>query len=60
MYILVATGRFKKDLKTVIKRGYDVSLLDSVVGLLVEGKKLPEKENSKAESRVGFPLCCFL
>ena len=50
MYDLVATGRFKKDLKAVIKRGYDVSLLDSVVGLLVEGKELPEKKKDHALS----------
>lgn len=43
MYDLVATGRFKKDLKTVIKRGYDVRLLDEVISLLVEGEELPEK-----------------
>ena len=59
MYILVATGRFKKDLKTVIKRGYDVSLLDSVVGLLVEGKKLPEKnkDHSLSGNWIGHREC---
>ena len=48
MYDLVATGRFKKDLKTVIKRGYDVRLLDEVIGLLVEGEALPEKNKDHA------------
>jgi len=48
MYDLVATGRFKKDLKTVIKRGYDVRLLDEVIGLLVDGEALPEKNKDHA------------
>jgi len=50
MYDLVATGRFKKDLKSVIKRGYDIRLLDSIVGLLVDGKELPEKNKDHALS----------
>jgi len=36
MYDLITTGRFKKDLKTVIKRGYDVRLLDEVISLKLE------------------------
>lgn len=43
MYNLVATGRFKKDLKTILKRGYDVNLLDEVISLLIAGQELPEK-----------------
>ena len=31
MYRIVATGKFKKDLKTVIKRGYNMKLMDEVV-----------------------------
>lgn len=31
MYRIVATGKFKKDLKAVIKRGYDMKLMDEVV-----------------------------
>jgi len=50
MYDLVATGRFKIDLKAVIKRGYDIRLLDSIVGLLVDGKELPEKNKGHALS----------
>ena len=50
MYDLITTGRFKKDLKTVIKRGYDVRLLDEVIGLLVKGKELPEKNKDHALS----------
>lgn len=50
MYELIVTGRFKKDLKGVMKRGYDVNLLDSIVGLLVAGKALPRKNKDHALS----------
>lgn len=34
---------FKKDYKNIVKRGYDVRLLETVIGLLAEQKSLPEK-----------------
>lgn len=34
---------FKKDYKKIVKRGYDVHLLETVIDLLVEQKPLPEK-----------------
>ena len=43
MYEVVATNRFKKDLKLAIKRGLDISLLDEIVTTLQNGKVLPEK-----------------
>lgn len=42
-YELETTGRFKKDLKLVIKRGYNMTLLQVVVDLLCAGEPLPEK-----------------
>lgn len=42
-YQIVPTSKFKKDLKTVIRRGYNVELLGTVVDLLAAGKVLPEK-----------------
>ncbi len=42
-YEIVATGRFKKDLKLMMKRGYDIQLLQDVVSLLVNGDPLPDK-----------------
>lgn len=42
-YEIVQTGRFKKDLKLAKKRGYDLSLIGSVVDTLAAGHKLPEK-----------------
>ncbi len=35
------SSRFKKDFKTIIKRGYDVKLFEEVLRLLVEEKLLP-------------------
>lgn len=43
MYNIVASNRFKKDLKQIIKRGYNISLLEVVITLLSQGKPLPAK-----------------
>ena len=43
MLDIVASNRFKKDLKLVIKRGYNVQLLDHVVNQLAMREKLEEK-----------------
>ena len=43
MYNIVPTGKFKKDLKVVIKRGYDVRLLDCIVTKLSNGETLAPK-----------------
>lgn len=42
-YRIVMTGKFKKDLKLIRKRGYDLSLLGTVVDMLAAGDKLPAK-----------------
>ncbi|MCL6561010.1 MAG: type II toxin-antitoxin system YafQ family toxin [Firmicutes bacterium] len=42
-YEILATGRFKKDLKAIINRGYNIQLLQDVVSLLAAGSPLPEK-----------------
>ena len=42
-YEILSTGRFKKDLKTIMKRGYNIQLLQDVVDLLAAGIPLPEK-----------------
>lgn len=47
-YDLDSTNQFKKDLKTIIKRGYDMSLIDCVVETLRKGEKLPEKHKDHA------------
>lgn len=37
------SSRFKKDFKTIVKRGYDVKLLKEVLEVLVEEKTFPRK-----------------
>ncbi|MFW5647869.1 MAG: type II toxin-antitoxin system YafQ family toxin [Candidatus Alkaliphilus sp. MAG34] len=37
------SGRFKKDYKTIVKRGYDIKLLEDVLRTLVQSKPLPQK-----------------
>ena len=44
-YRLVPSGSFKRDLKTAIKRGYNIELLNIVVDALAAGEPLPEKYN---------------
>lgn len=47
-YRIVQTGRFKKDLKSVIKRGYNVDLLGVVVDILAAGQELSAKYKDHA------------
>ena len=47
-YKIVQTGRFKKDLKLVIKRGYNIDLLGVVVDTLASGQDLPAKYKDHA------------
>ena len=50
MYNIVPTSKFKKDLKTVVKRGYDTRLLDFVVTKLANGETLEPKYKDHALS----------
>ena len=34
---------FKKDFKRILKRGYDIRLLEEVINILASGKSLPER-----------------
>ena len=43
IYSIRATKQFRKSLKHVERRGYNIDLLDEVVDMLSKGKKLPEK-----------------
>lgn len=43
MYNVKISSKYKKDLKLLLKRGYNLDLLDTVIDLLIEGKPLPEK-----------------
>jgi mRNA interferase YafQ len=42
-YLLRYTALFKKQRKLLIKRGYDISLLDNIIIMLANGEILPEK-----------------
>lgn len=42
-YRIVQTNNFKKDLKTIIKRGFDVGLLNDVIDSLARGIPLDRK-----------------
>lgn len=42
-YKIVPTSKFKKDLKLIKKRGYNLSLLEAVVDTLAQGIPLAEK-----------------
>lgn len=43
MFKIVSSNRFKKDLKTAIKRGYNMELLENVVMTLAAGETLDAK-----------------
>lgn len=45
MLNIVFGNAFKRDYKRLTKRGYDIQLLDSVMGLLASGAQLDEKYN---------------
>ena len=34
---------FKKDYKRIVKRGYDIALLENVIRMLADGETLPAK-----------------
>ncbi len=37
------SSRFKKDFKTIVKRGYDVNFLKKVLNILIQEKPLSQK-----------------
>jgi mRNA interferase YafQ len=49
-YKLILTGSFKKGLKRAKKRGLDISLMQTVVDSLLEGKQLEDKYQDHALS----------
>ena len=50
MYNVLPSNAFKKELKTMIRRGYDISLLTEVIKKLANGERLPEKNKDHALS----------
>jgi len=49
-YELDITNQFKRDLKTAIKRGFNMDLMDKVVDMLRKGEQLPERYRDHAMS----------
>jgi mRNA interferase YafQ len=47
-YEIDRTSKFKQDYKRIVKRGYDVSLLETVIYLLASGCALPEEYKDHA------------
>ena len=47
-YIIKTTTVFRKNLKLVKKRGYDLTLLQSVIDILASGETLPSKYTDHA------------
>lgn len=48
MLEIVASNRFRKDLKQAIRRGYQIDLLDEVVSRLAAREPLAEKHHDHA------------
>lgn len=59
MYKIKQTNKYKRDLKRIQRRGYDISLLKYVVKKLSLGEKLGEKYKDHSLSGVfsGFREC---
>ena len=62
MLELVTTGAFRKDLKLAKKRGYDLSLLETVLNTLLEEKTLDQRyhEHALTGNYIGFRECHIL
>lgn len=42
-YELATTSAFRREYKNLVKRNYDMSLLDNIVEMLLNGEELPPK-----------------
>ena len=62
MLDLVTTSAFRKDLKFAKKRGYDLSLLETVLNTLLEEKNLDKRYHDHAltGNYIGFRECHIL
>lgn len=62
MLELVTTGQFRKDYKQAKKRGYDMSLLETVIDMLLAEKTLEERyrDHKLTGKYKGFRECHIL
>ncbi|MDE5738323.1 MAG: type II toxin-antitoxin system YafQ family toxin [Oscillospiraceae bacterium] len=47
-YELTTTNIFRKEYRKLLKRNYDMKLLDNIVELLLKGQELPEENKDHA------------
>ena len=61
-YKVIPTSKFKKDTKTLTKRGYDMALLENVVDKLANGETLPAqyRDHPLKGDRRGYRDCHIL
>ncbi len=61
-YELRTTTKFRKDYKRCKKRGYNMSLLEDVINILLEGCELPEeyRDHALTGNYRGFNECHIL
>lgn len=59
MLTLKASSKFRKDYKTIKKRGYDLKKLEQVINMLLSGEKLPQKyvDHALTGNYEGFREC---
>ena len=59
MYKLQPTSKFKRDIRLLKKRGYDVSLLNDVIKKLADGEVLPPlyRDHPLKGNRKGYRDC---
>lgn len=62
MLSLVTTGAFRKDYKRIKKRGYDMSLLENVIDVLLAEKSLKDRfrDHALTGNYLGFRECHVL
>jgi len=61
-YIIKSTGKFKKDLKRILSRGYNMGLIDEVVTALSNGEQLDPKykDHALTGNWIGYRECHIL
>lgn len=57
MLIIKYETTFKKDYKRIVKRGYDISLFETVVNILANKEPLPLKYKDLCGNFKGFREC---
>ena len=58
-YKIERTSKFKKDYKLIVKRRYDLKILEEVIRILANGEKLPPKykDHSLTGNYIGMREC---